>query len=452
MSKIENDFAPSTDFLKILPDLWNGRAIIIRSVVAAAIASAIAAFLMPVTFESEIGLLLMPPPFKDGKDEMTQLMPKVLGVPDYEILLHSDGVLMQAVKKVQDEAKTTKKEIWPDQDDLDNLNEVSSMRTRLFVTTDISEKNVTNMKYSPVIRLTARAKTAEQAQHLAQAWGEVSQDLAKSIYTKGKVGIQEFMRSEFEDSREKLTDVNRQIRDVEIDYNDEAERTRLTKKQERLLTYEEKLTDNAIKLATLEKELAELQTSFEAQPKMLKLWKSPPMDSVFLGEQLEKKSLGKAPQPGDAAKQYGFEEEVLNPVYTALETQVIGKKSEIASLSEFRHQMQAALDELNSDLQDLRREVAVRSYERKMLDIQMAPAKSAYEAFSVKLQQAKVAESEQANLADIKIIAEAVAPDKKSWPPRTLIVIAGVLLAIIMSVAFIVLRGYLERAGALKPA
>lgn len=452
MSKIENDFAPSTDFLKILPDLWNGRKLILMSIVAAAVASAIAAFLMPVTFESEIGLILMPPPFKDSKDEMTQLMPKVLGVPDFEILLHSDGVLMEAVQKVKEEAKTTKKDIWPDQDDIDALDEVSSMRRRLFVTTDISEKNVTNMKYSPVIRLTARAKTAEQAQHLAQAWGEVSEELARTIYTKGKTGIQEFMRSEFEDSREMLMDISRQIRDVEIDYNDEAERTRLSKKQERLLTYEEKLTDNAIKLATLEKELSEMQASFEAQPKFIKLWKSPPMDAVFLGEQLEKKSLGKAPQAGDENKQYGFEEEVLNGIHTELETQIITKKSEIASLVEFRSQMQSALDQLTTDLQDLRREVAVRTYERKMLDLQMTPAKSAYEAFSVKLQQAKVAESEQANLADIKIIAEAVIPDKKSWPPRSVIVIAGAFLAAIFSTAFLVIRGYLQRAGALQGA
>lgn len=83
----------------------------------------------------------MPPPFKESKDELTSMMPKTLGVPDYEIMLHADGVLTQATAKVNHEAKTTKKDIWT-QDDLDDLDQVSSLRKRMYVTTDISEKTL----------------------------------------------------------------------------------------------------------------------------------------------------------------------------------------------------------------------------------------------------------------------------------------------------------------------
>ena len=450
MSKTENDFAPPTELVKVLPDLWKGRKLILICTAVAALVSAVVSLVMPETFESEVGLLLMPPPFKGTGDEITALMPKVLGVPDYEILLHSDGILMQAVAKVKEEAQGPKKDVWPDQDDLDELDELSSMRDRLYVTTEISEKNVTSMKYSPVIRLTARAGTALQAQHLAQAWAEVSQELALTLYSKGKSGMTDFMRKSFEDARTQLTDINRQIRDVEIEWNDELEQTRLAKKHERFLGYEEKLTDNYVKLASTKKELAELEAAFAQQPKFLTLWKSPPMVSLFLGQEMGKK----VPAPsakGDKAedKQYGYEEEVLNGTYVELESKLIAKRAELAGFEEYNRQMEDALGELESDMQDLRRECAVRIYERKMLDIQMTPLRSAYDAFSLKLQQAKVAESEQDNLADIKIIADAVAPDKKYWPPRTIIVIAATMLGFMASAGFVVAQGFLRRTGAL---
>lgn len=337
MSKTENDFAPPTDFVKILPDLWKGRKLILICTVVAALVSAGVSLVMPESFESEVGLLLMPPPFKGTGDEITALMPKVLGVPDYEILLHSDGVLMQAVAKVKEEAQGAKKDIWPDQDDLDELDELSSMRDRLYVTTEISEKNVTSMKYSPVIRLTARASTALQAQHLAQAWAEVSEELALTLYSKGKSGMTEFMRKSFEEARTQLTDINRQIRDVEIEWNDELEQTRLAKKHERFLGYEEKLTDNYVKLASTQKELAELEAAFAQQQKFMTLWKSPPMMSLFLGEQMGKKLPAPSAKEEKAEdKQYGYEEEVLNGTFVELESKLISKRAELAGFVEDR--------------------------------------------------------------------------------------------------------------------
>lgn len=451
MAKIVNDFAESTDLQKLLPDLWRGRKLILISMVAAAVTAVIGSLIIPNTYESEVGLLLMPPPFKDQKDELTSLIPKTLGVPDYEIMLHSDGILLQAVTQVRDEAKGEKKDIWTE-DALEELSKLTDLRSRMYVTTEVSEKNVTATKYSPVIRLTARARTPEQAQHLAQAWAQVSTNLAMKLYTKGKTGLSEFMRKSFEDTKTMLFDVNKQIRDSEIEWNDELEHARLAKKHERYLQYEEKRTDAEVKLAALMKEIELLQSSFDALQPTLELWKSPPMDAVFLGKEMGKKTTPGTTTSEEGEKRYGYKEEVINSTYFGLEAKLVEKKSELESLKEFEQQMTAAMSQLEGELQDVRRECAVRDYERKALDIQLAPLKSAYDILSLKVQQAKIAESEQDNLADIKIMADAVAPDKKYWPPRTLIVLGATLLAGMAAAGFIVARGYLQRAGAFSEA
>lgn len=455
MSTQQNDFAPTVDFLRLVPDLWNGRKLIAACTGVALVLSVILSLLLPVTFESETALLLLPPPFKEVKDEISSMIPKVLSVPDYEILLHSDGVLVEAIKRVKEEAKAEPK-TWPERD-LEALDELSSIRKRLYITTEVTEKNVTSMRFSPVIRLTARASTPRQAQHLAEAWAEVAVETAKSLYIKGKSGMLEFMDSGFQNAKNELSDINAQIRDVEIEWNDELENARLGKKHSRLLEYEENLLDNEVKLATLQKEIEALEESQSKEQETLTIWKSPPMDAVFMQRELgtarnsaSNTNRKEGDDPGE--KRYGYEEEVLNQNYFDIQAKLISKRSELSGLLEARRQFEDAISSLDAELQDLRRESAVRNFERKKLDLQVAPLKNAYELLAAKLEQVKVVESEMSNLADIKVIAEAQLPDKKSAPPRAIIVLAGAVLAFLSSAAYVVGRGVLQRSGVFASA
>lgn len=455
MTNPQNDFAPSVDFLKLVPDLWNGRKLILGCTALTIVVAAAISLLMPETFESETALLLMPPPFKEVKDEISSMIPKVLSVADYEILLHSDGVLVEAIKRVKDEAATLQG-VWTT-DDLALLDELSSVRKRLSIEVDITEKNVTSMRYSPIIRLTARASTARQAQHLAEAWGEVAIETAKTLYIKGKSGVLEFMESGFQSAKKELTDLNGQIRDVEIEWNDELENARLGRKHSRLIEYEEGLLDNEMKLATLTKEMEALEAAQAQEQQTLTIWKSPPMDAVFLQRELS--NAGKSATSTDrqingepVEKRHGYEEEVLNQTYFDIQARLVSKRAELSGLEEARRQFQDAITELDSELQDLRREAAVRNYERKILDLQVAPLQKAYELLAAKLEQAKVIESEMSNLADIKIIAEAQLPDKKSFPPRSLIVLAAGLLGFLCATGYVVGRGVIRRSGVFDAA
>jgi len=123
-----------------------------------------------------------------------------------------------------------------------------------------------------------------------------------------------------------------------------------------------------------------------------------------------------------------------------LRDKLISKRAELAGMREYETQLSQAIAGLVSDVQSMRENIANRSFERQMLDIQGAPLKAAYDLLAEKLEQAKIAEAEQDNLTDIKIVADAVAPDRKIAPRRSIITVAAMALALVLSASVSVAR------------
>jgi uncharacterized protein involved in exopolysaccharide biosynthesis len=161
------------DYQDMIRALWQNRWVIVGGTVACAMVAAFVSLILPKTFESSTALILMPATIKQPNDDVSALIPRVLSVPDYEILLRSDGVLRQTAEKVQASAS----DAWQPED-LEALNEISELRKRMITRVEITEKTAYGIKYSPVIVLKARARTALQARDLAQTWAAVGEELA----------------------------------------------------------------------------------------------------------------------------------------------------------------------------------------------------------------------------------------------------------------------------------
>lgn len=414
----------------LLRILFQGRHLILGGTAISVIVAAVAAFVLPQTFESSASLLLLPPPFKQATD-ISSFMPKILSVPDYRILLTSDGVLSQAANKIKAQNK------WPEKY-LSSLNEISNLRKAMSAEIEITEKTVNGVSYSPVIVLKARADTPECALDLAQAWSDVAQELTASLYQKGKTGMKDFMSGRFDNSKTELIGVHQDLLKIELEWNDELEHARLFKKHERLLLYEEKLIDLRTQIATASKELEDLQNRLSNEPEFKTLWKSPPMESVFLEES---QSAGKGK---DHKAPKGYQEEILNQTYIYLKEKVVLKESELAGMHEYESQMVAAMDQLEKEVTTLREESARRGFERKNLELQIAPYKSNFDLLASKLEQVKIAEAEQANITDIKLIGEPVLPDRKIRPLRSLIIAMGAFVGLAASSGAVYLRAMIK--------
>ncbi len=429
------DFIIPPFYVKILDRLWRGKGLIILGTLVCAVTAAIVSLSMSKTFEASTSLLLFPPPFK-GHDDMSSLMPRTLGVPDYEILLKSDGVLRQAADIVRDAGT------W-EEEDLASLEKMSKLRKRMRISVEVTEKSAYRITYSPVIVLSARGSTAEQAADLANAWAQVSEDLAKELYLQGKTGLKKFIDERFDANMTELQVAAAEIRDVEIEYNDELQRQRLGEKHARLMGYEKKRTDLLMEIESTKAEIVEVRADFEEEPEYKYLWKSPPMTALFL--------QGTSGEPGadptSKQMQQGYREEIINSTHMNLKHKLLEKERELSGLQEHERQLAASMEELEADLQALREEVATRKYERKMLDMQETPLRASHDLLAGKLEQAKIAESEQENLDDIKIVSRAVVPDKKIRPARTLMVLVALVFGFCCSCAGVLLQGELAALG-----
>ncbi len=308
---------------------------------------------------------------------------------------------------------------------------------------EITEKTAYGVSHSPVILLKAQAGTPEQARDLAQAWAEVSEEMAEDLYRKGKTGLRDFIGERYGSARDELTEVNAMVRDIEIEWNDELEKARMQNKHARLLAYEEKLTDLRMQIAASKAELAKIEQNFSSEPEKKVLWKSPPTTALFLRDS----EAGLTPPSGaggESGEQEGYRDEVLNPTYTYLKEKMYLKDTELQSMLEHEAQLVAQMSGLEEELQALREEAANRNFERKQVMLQETALAHSHELLAQKLEQAKIAESEQENLNDIKIVANAVLPDKKMWPPRTLIVLAASIVGVLCATVAVFLRAALD--------
>jgi uncharacterized protein involved in exopolysaccharide biosynthesis len=404
--------------------------LIFAGAVLAAIAGVLAVMLLPVQYQSSATLLVSPPPFKEpvakgGIDTqpLGVLMPQPLGVPDYRILLTSDGILMAAAEKV--EALGT----WSEEDIAD-IKKISVLRKALQLKTEVAQKTVSVTQYSPIITLSATAGTAEHSRDLVQAWGQACEEISKEAYEKSKFGLLGFVQDRFDATRTDLESVSGQIRDMEITWNDELSKAQLANTHLRFLNYQEKLIDQRIKIATTLEEIAGLEISLAAEPERITLFKSPPMEAVFMED--FKKSQKDKPQ--------GYASEELNAVHVSLREKLILKRNELTSMEEFARQMESQLGEVQTELQGLREEIAKKSFDRKLLNLQETPQLRSYDLLSGMLEQAKFVESDQLLLGDIKVLSDPVLPDRKSWPPRSLFVLLAGMGGLFVSTALVLLR------------
>jgi uncharacterized protein involved in exopolysaccharide biosynthesis len=421
------------DYQDMIRALWQNRWVIVGGTVACAMVAAFVSLILPKTFESSTALILMPATIKQPNDDVSALIPRVLSVPDYEILLRSDGVLRQTAEKVQASAS----DAWQPED-LEALNEISELRKRMITRVEITEKTAYGIKYSPVIVLKARARTALQARDLAQTWAAVGEELAANLYQKGKTGLKVFIQEHFDTTREDLTMAQAAMRDLEAVWNEALEKERLAKMQVWLLSFEEKYIELQSKMATTREEIVDLSQKLAKEPERKVLWKSPPMTAVFLKEQLSDTPLA---LPGnDAAQPPGFQEEILNPIYTELQQRLQLRETELRGMEEWARQLLESINELKSDTEALREKNAVKSFERKQLELQVDPLIKSYDLLATKVEQAKIAESEQAELADIKIASDAVVPDRKISPMRSLIVLFATCAGFALSLGGVMMK------------
>jgi uncharacterized protein involved in exopolysaccharide biosynthesis len=133
----------------IIAVLWKRRFQIIFGTFLCAVIAAIISLMIPRQYESSTTLLVIPPKFQ------TELQPSVLSTPTYQSILESDDLVNHIIQSLH--LKDTKIETLK-----------KSMKTELV----FEDKGLNQKAYTPIIKLTAQAKTPQLAASIASTWAE----------------------------------------------------------------------------------------------------------------------------------------------------------------------------------------------------------------------------------------------------------------------------------------
>jgi uncharacterized protein involved in exopolysaccharide biosynthesis len=158
-------------------------------------------------------------------------------------------------------------------------------------------------------------------------------------------------------------------------------------------------------------------------------------------------------------------EEQSKAVFTAAETlrgKVISAKADLLALQQTYtpdnqrvHAAQARLDELNRQLSQMRGGTGQESSPQGFPSIsqlpllgakyaplyrQMVVEESVYEALTKQYEIAKVDEAR--DLPTVRVLDPANVPEKKSWPKRSLLLLLGTLVSILLACGWILVRGW----------
>ena len=154
--------------------------------------------LKPPSFQSVSAVVLAPPPIRESKSELSELMPKNLKIQDYQIVLNSEPVLYKLMERLKDSG------------DFDKLPPMEDFQDALNADVRVIKKTSNQLEYSSVILLKAKSSSPKKASQIANTWAEVAIETSENHYKYGISGMKEFLDAEImnvaEDYESKIKD------------------------------------------------------------------------------------------------------------------------------------------------------------------------------------------------------------------------------------------------------
>jgi len=131
--------------------------------------------------------------------------------------------------------------------------------------------------------------------------------------------------------------------------------------------------------------------------------------------------------------------------YAELKRDIYDTAQRIGPLVARVGQLRAAAAEMESQITDAQTSITAGQTALAMLETKDNTLERYVSLTLAKLQEARLAVAQQE--LDVKIASEAIAPTKKIWPQRTLMVLVMTIVGLFLSVGWVCLRHYLVGAG-----
>jgi uncharacterized protein involved in exopolysaccharide biosynthesis len=406
-----------------------------RTIVLGLLAGVVAA-LYTLTLDNEYaaesGLLLAPLPFgqavwsgdKQAENnpaaQIGYLMGRPLNVRGYELLLRND----EMVKQLRDTLTTLYAERGEDEElPLEDVRKAMTLRTQIF------KQTAYDVEYVPLIVLAYRATDPEIAAAMANEWSELAIALSKELSAKGTTGSLEFLQGRFEGVNQQLEEIEQAIQEHETLWDLDSLTLRLQDTQKLITEYELDQIRLSTDIESYQAELAEIEKDLQTTGEKTTLRKAPSDEAYWLME---------ATGQGNPDSSDVLESEVVNEVFVIMREKGSDLQSKVAGLIKKRDAGAAALENLRTEVTALQQNLAEQKRVRTELERRAEVSKLQYQRIAENLEAARVAEAETE--PDLKIAYDAVPPETKIGPHRSVMVLTAAFLgALVVPIHFFVL-------------
>jgi uncharacterized protein involved in exopolysaccharide biosynthesis len=373
--------------------------ILLIFLIAVITAAVVSYFYLKPVYEASTILMISKPKYQVELEPkiQTQLTPEV-SLATYETLIKDREIEEEVIKKLN--LGQPPYELTPD-----NLQGM------------ITIELLTNTN---LIKINLQSGDPKLTKDIANVWAELFVEKNKDLYLKESKEAQGFIEDQLKISKQNLSKIEEEIREFNETNMIEIFEDEIKGKAAKVLNYELRVADVKLYLEKNKAEREQFIEKLNTQDKILKLNRSIVDDQFFhqLVSNIIKGNL--------ETINLTYVSEEINPIYYNFAQQLISTEVSISSLQAEENQLIENINDLNLELETLRKELASEKLNQSRLEREYNTAKGVYDVLSQKAEEVKIAIATESGL--VKIASLAYEPKGPIKPNKKLnILIAGVL-------------------------
>lgn len=441
------DYEPGLDLSWYVRVLWKRRWLIVLVTLLCGVLAFLGSQLLPKQYRAVATLFIQPPLFA------SELRPEPLSVESYQSIVQSPAILeMTRQELVQGGA-------------IDPEAPIGSMETEIHLS------RTRNEGFTPIIDLVVKSESPALAKLVANTWADVAIRESAGLATRGRESTLEFIQREYPTARQRLEDVEKELREAEDRYERELHALQnswgdrivafqkeldIEAREQQLEALRWGLTDGIVTARELKlqiesgrKNLEQVKLALQEQPQFLLLSKAISDDALW-----EKIGRDFDDDIGQALSNLKLESQEVNPVYIGLVERLADAQIRLETLATERAQTLQQIDELQMEVSELNQsilerklalekltrqrdtELSLKNRERDFLVTALERAvessRTTFQTLAQKREESLLATAEQDQ--DIKIGTYAVEPRIPVSPRPLLNTVAALAIGLMGSV------------------
>jgi uncharacterized protein involved in exopolysaccharide biosynthesis len=301
---------------------------------------------------------------------------EALAMPDYKLLLTSEAVVV----RLRERLRALYQEAGIDPGNLTHEKVLRSMDVR----TKLLMQTAEEIEYQQVVEMYLTAMEPKIAAQLANEWAHIAVEESLRMRTLAREGAVEYIQEQLDRVRGKLDAALGGIAQIDREYNPEGLAARLAGLEATKTRFMVRLTELTSSMARLEAESAALTAQ--------------------------------------AAQSDGVSASTLQREAALRAAELAGQRAEYAAANDQSAALDAAITQLREQVTSARRA-------RAMFEVEVAALEKQADEFQVTLEATALAAGDMQ--PEFKIASEAIAPEEKTGPQRSLMVMVAIFLAAI---------------------